>query len=437
MPKARVAITGIGVVSPAGLGAEDFWHAIATGKKCVRQIGLFDACNFPSRIAGQLPEFSARQFVPKTYRKSVKVMARDIEIAVAAAELGVRDAGLLTRSSQAETTTYDPKRVGCNIGAGLISTDLDELGSAVNTAVTDGKFDFKLWGECGMNNLTPLWLLKYLPNMLACHITIIHGAQGPSNTITCGSASGVLSVFEASRLVADGGADAVIAGGAESKLNPMGLIRQQLLGRLCTSRNDSPGDAARPFDAEHDGTVVGEGGGILVIENLEKAQSREARIYAELVGFGAACDPAGMDVTHPTAGSLDLAVGKAVTEAGITPDQLGLIVAQGSGVAAEDLAEQAAWKSALGEAATTVPTVAITGAIGSTFAGAGGLALATAALALQNQTVPPTVNYARACGEESLNLSAEPRKHQIPYAVVGGFSIAGQSGACVLKRYEP
>jgi len=436
MSEQRVVITGIGTVTPAGFGAEDCWSALLTGRSYIDTIGLFDASKFPCRIAGQLEDFSARTFVPKSYRKSVKVMARDIEIAVAAADLAVRDAGLATHGTDGEQTTYDPKRLACNIGAGLISTDLDELGSAVNTAVTDGKFDFRLWGESGMNNLTPLWLLKYLPNMLACHVTIIHQAQGPSNTITCGSASGLLALFESSRLLRDDGADAAIVGGAESKLNPMGLMRQQLLSRLCTSRNDTPAEAVRPFDADHDGVAIGEGGGLLILEQMQKAQDRRARIYAEAVGFGAACDPAGMDVTRPGVGGLDRAIGRAVADAGIRPDDVDLIVAQGTGVPAEDQAEVRAWHDALGPVAGKAPAVAITGALGSSFAGFTGLTAATAALAVHHQTVPPTVNYAKPAGELTLNCSSEVRTTEIRHAVVGAFSIAGQSAACVLRRWQ-
>ncbi len=244
MPERRVAITGLGVVTPAGVGAESLWQTLLEARSCVRTIRRFDPSKFPCHIGGELEEaFSARSFVPKDYRKAVKVMARDIEIAVAAADLAFRDAGLVTAGTGGEGSTVSSGRLGCNIGAGLICSDLNELGAAVSTAVTEGKFDLRKWGSGGMNNLTPLWLLKYLPNMLACHVTIIHAAKGPSNTITCGDASGHLTVGEAARLVARGEADVVIAGGAESKLNPMGLLRQALLRRLCTNRNDqaSPG----------------------------------------------------------------------------------------------------------------------------------------------------------------------------------------------------
>jgi 3-oxoacyl-[acyl-carrier-protein] synthase II len=418
------------------MGIEAFWDALLKGESGIVPISIFDASNFPSQIAGELNDFSARKFVPKDYRKAVKVMARDIEIAVAAADLAVRDAGIITRGIDPDNTNIEPKRLGCNIGAGLICTDLDELGMAVNTAAVDGKFELTEWGRTGMNNLTPLWLLKYLPNMLSRHVTIIHEAKGPSNTITCGDASAHLAVGEASRLVRRQRADAVIAGGAESKLNPMGMLRQVLLGRLCTTGNDAPANAPRPFDTDHDGTVVGEGGGLAIVEDLDRAVERGAKIYAEIVGFGAACDPGGMNVTDPTAGGLDLAVARAIQDAGITPEQIDLIVTHGTGVPGEDRCEAQAWSAAMGGAHREIPAAAITGCVGSLFAGAGGVELAATGMALHTQTVPPTVNFSQCEDGYELGFLGEAQQRQIEYAVSGAFAIGGQSAAIVLKRYE-
>ncbi len=436
MSERRTAITGLGVVSPAGIGAQALWEALVNGEKFIRPISLFDAGEFPCSIAGQIEGFSARKFVPKNYRKSVKVMARDIELAVAASDLAVRDAEITSCAIDADNPDIDSWRFGCNIGAGLICTDLDELGSAINTAVVDGKFNMKTWGEKGINNLTPLWLLKYLPNMLACHVTIIHCAKGPSNTITCGDASGHLAAGEASRLLAAGRADAVICGSAESKLNSMGLLRQKLLGRLCTTANDRPETAPRPFDAAHCGTVIGEGGGLLILEDLQRAQKRDKKPYAEIVGFGAACDPDGIDITRPTAGSLDLAVERAMADAGIGPQDVDLVVTHGTAVPDEDRREVEAWSAALGQRAQEVHATSITGTIGSLFAGAGGVELAVAAMAVKNQTVPPTANLDECDRDCKLNFSDTARKADIEYAVTGSFSVGGQSGACVLRRIE-
>jgi len=436
MADRRVGITGLGVVAPTALGAEDYWRSLLDGARAVKTVDLFDASGFDCTIGGQLDDFSARKFVPKHYRKAVKVMARDIEIAVAAAELAFRDAGIRTRASEDGEVDVDPKRLGCNIGAGLICTDLEELGQAVTTALVDGRLDLKAWGRGGMDNLTPLWLLKYLPNMLSCHVTIIHGAEGPSNCITCGDPSGILAVGESTRLIAHGRADVVVAGGAESKLNPMGLLRQGLLRRLCVSRNDHPAEACRPFDAAHDGTVIGEGGGVLILEEIERARQRGARIHAEIVGFGAAADPTALDVLKPAAGGLSIAAGKALADAGITAEQVDLLVAHGTGVPAEDRAEADAWAAALGSAVDKPAAVALAGGLGSTFAGSGGIALATAAMALNQGVVPGTVNFEKPADGVPLNLATEARQREMTYALVGSFTVGGQAGACVLKKCE-
>ena len=435
MAEGRVAITGLGVVSPAGIGIDALWSVLLAGESRTRTIDAFDPGGFPCRIGAQIDEFSARNFVPKTYRKSVKVMARDIEIAVGAADLAFRDSGIVTVGIDPEHTTIDSARLACNIGAGLICTDLDELGVALTTALdADGKFSLRAWGEHGMANLTPLWLLKYLPNMLSCHVTIIHAAKGPSNTITCGDASGHLAIGEATRLLARGGADAAIAGGAETKLNPMGLMRQVLLKRVCEGFAGEPGEACRPFDERHAGTIVGEGSGLVVLEDLRRAIDRGASPYAEVVGFGSACDPGGIDVERANAGSLDLAVAKALDDAGIAPKDVGLIVTHGTAVPDEDRCEARAWRSVFGDALDTVPACAITGAIGSLFAGAGGVECAVAAMALKNQTVPPTVNHRAPADGCEMNFPAEARTADLEYAVTGAFSVGGQSGACVLRR---
>ena len=436
MPDRRVAITGLGAVTAAGVGMQPLWDALLDARTCIGPIRRFDAVNFPCEAGGEIHDFSARKFVPKHYRKAVKVMARDIEIAVAAADLAFRDAGIVTRGIDEQTTSIDPKRLGCNIGAGLICAELDELGAAVNTAVVDGRFDLGAWGREGMANLTPLWLLKYLPNMLACHVTIIHGAGGPSNTLTCGDASGHLAVGEAARAIARGAADAAVAGGAESKLNPMGLLRQALLGRLCATRNDGHGIACRPFDAGHDGTVIGEGGGLVILEDLDRAKARGARVYAELAGFGAACDPGGVDALAPTTGGLDLAVARAIADARIAPEDIDAVIAHGTAVAAEDALEAEAWRSVLGDRAAQVPAAAVTGAIGSLFAGAGGVAIGAAAMAVHQQVVPATPNFSAPAAECELALASAPREAELEYVATGAFTVGGQSGACVLKRYE-
>jgi 3-oxoacyl-[acyl-carrier-protein] synthase II len=435
MPDRRAVLTGLGVASPLGIGVEETFAALREGKSGLRTFDLFDPGEFPVSFAGQIENFSARKFVPKSYRKAVKVMARDIEVAVAAADQAFRHAGLDTPGTNPDAAPSVPAgRIGCNIGAGLICTELNELGVAINTAVKDGKFDYKLWGETGINNLTPLWLLKYLPNMLSCHVTIIHGSKGPSNCITCGDASGHLATGEAAMYIMRNTADVAIAGGAESKINPMGILRQDLLKRLCTTRNDQPATAIRPFDAEHAGTGIGEGGGLVIVEDLDHARKRDATVHAEIAGFGAASDPGGIDIEEPTAGNLGLAVRNAMKMAGVGPDDVDAIFTQGTAVPGEDLAEATEWKIALGEKATTVPAFSFTGSMGTLYAGTAGMQLALAGKAMTDGVLPPTVNHDQPAEGCDLNFASQARELNLNCVICGAYTVGGQSGAVVLKK---
>src|SRR4051812_3140157 len=309
----RVVITGIGVCSPIGLSAKTFWENLLAGQVGVRRTAAYDPSGFPAQIAGEVPAYKINDFVPKSYRKATKVMARDIELAVIAADDAFKDAGLQSKA-YADPPTIDAARFGCNIGAGLISVDLNELTGAMTAARSDAdpnKLDLKKWGREGMSQLTPLWLLKYLPNMLACHVTIIHGLKGPSNTITCAEASSHLAIGEAFRTIQRGDADLAICGGAESKVNPMGLMRQTLVKRLTEQCNDSPATALRPFDKDATGSTIAEGGGLLILEELEHAKARGAKIYAELCGFGASQDAHKITEPSPTGQSYGRAIAKA------------------------------------------------------------------------------------------------------------------------------
>ncbi|MCG8509788.1 MAG: hypothetical protein MI741_11230, partial [Rhodospirillales bacterium] len=213
--KRRVVISGLGPVSGLGFGIEATWAGVLKGESIIGRVQAFDPAGFDSQIAGEVPDYKIGNYVPKTYRKATKVMARDIELAVIGADQAARDAGLVTKGTDPDAAkasdfepTYPPMRMGCHIGAGLIAAEVNELTEAlVEARKADGSFDIHEWGGGGMFKLTPLWLLKYLPNMLACHVTIVHDAQGPSNTITCAEASGGLSIAESARVIARGNAD--------------------------------------------------------------------------------------------------------------------------------------------------------------------------------------------------------------------------------------
>lgn len=430
----RVVITGIGVTSPIGIGSKAFWENLIAGQVGVRRIAQFDPSGFPSQIAGEVPAYKIADHVPKSYRKGTKVMARDIELAVIAADDAFKDAGIQSKA-HSESPSADLARFGCNIGAGLISVDLNELTAALSTAAgPDGRtLDLKKWGKEGMQQLTPLWLLKYLPNMLSCHVTIVHGLRGPSNTITCADASSHLAIGEAFRTIQRGAADLAICGGAETKVQPMGLMRQCLLKRVSTAHNDAPEQAVRPFDTEATGTSVGEGGGLFILESLEHAEKRGAKIYAELVGFGATQDSYKVTAPEPTGHSYGKAITKALSEANLPPTAVNLVIPTGLGIPTHDRAELAGLHTVFGGGLDRVPLAPIKAQTGNLAAGSG-VDAAAAVLALHHGTVPAAINTKNVIDGQKLNVAVAPREAKIDVAVSTVYSLGGQNAALVFKK---
>lgn len=452
MPR-RVVITGLGTVCALGAGVEALWEAVVAGRSGLGPITVFDPSGFRSRLGGAVQDFSAREFVPKHYRKAVKVMARDVQLAVASALLAAQDASLSTRAAgdEAGPTTYPGERVGCQIGAGLIAAETDELAMAAATAVdAEGRFSTKLWGDVveaggggGINNLQPLWMLKYLPNMLACHVTIIHGCEGPSNTITCAEASGLLSMGESLRVIQRGAADACFTGGAESKMNLMGLMRLDLSGRLAATGDGTDGAACiRPFDPEAPGTLAGEGGGVLILEERGAAAARGARVYAEVLGFGAAHSPPPFEVIDPDATSgespsdgLRWAIESALSDGGLSPSDIDAIVPTGAGVAGADRIEADALRAVFGGRLERIPLVTLRGYVGDCQAGNGALQAALAAICLREQRLPARLHAGTpAPGLDAARATA--REAALERVLVCSSSLGGQNAAVVLGRTD-
>jgi 3-oxoacyl-[acyl-carrier-protein] synthase II len=468
-----ILVTGIGAVTAYGVGFDRAWDALCAGRHALARIARLNPDGFACKVGAEVKDFSAKDHVPKSYRKAVKVMARDTELAVAAAKLAVEDARLITRGTDdpAAASTYSSDRLGCHIGAGLIAAETDELTSALATATAPPAappaapasanfrptFDLRRWGTIdpadgtptgGMGNLQPLWMLKYLPNMLACHVTIIHGAEGPSNTITCAEASGLLSIGESSRIIERGDADACFSGGAESKLSLMGLLRMTLAGRLTPIDDVTPDRfPVCPFAAHAAGTVPGEAGGIVLLEDAASARARAARPYARVAGFGAAQSPAPCipplprDDRGTTNTGLALAIRAALRDAhratGITPNDIDLIVPQACGVAALDAGEARALVEALGPtAASNALLLPLTPFLGDCSAGNGGLQVAFAARALRDQFVPGLPEtLVRSALPTTLGLNLAPRASapaRLRAALVCSSSQGGQNAAVVL-----
>jgi 3-oxoacyl-[acyl-carrier-protein] synthase II len=417
----RVAITGLGAISPLGLTVNDMWSGLCAGKVAIDTITAFDPIDFTCKIAGQVPEYNIRQYMPKNLRKSVKLMSRDIELSVIAAQEALAHSGFVTKGIDPDKININPERMAINIGAGLISCDLVELAPAVAASITDGKFDIHKWGKDGLELVTPLWLLKYLPNMLACHVGIIHDIQGPSNTITCAEAASHLAIAEASQVIARGNGDYALAGGAEAKVNPIVMIRQCLLGRATSQNNNDPKSACRPFD--------------VVLENLEKAEKRDAKIFAEVAGTGQS-NSINQDYEHiePDGYGLQIAIEKALADTKIKPEQLDLIIPHGTGIPVDDLAEAKAIENAIGEAITEIPVWPTKSMLSNTGAAGGAIDVIAAVCAMNEGKIPAAVNFDKRAKGCDLSITNRMVEKDIRYALCCSYTYGGQTAAVVLKQ---
>lgn len=437
MTSARVVITGLGAISPLGLTVDEMWAGLSTGRCGIARIKLFDPTGLLCELGGEVPPYRVQDYVPKAIRKAVKLMCRDIELAVIAAREAVASSGLITKGIDPEKTNLDPTRTAITMGSGMISCDLAELGPAAAASAIDGQFDIQTWGREGLRHITPLWLLKYLPNMLACHIGIIHDIQGPSNTITCAEASAHLAIGEAAQVIARGSADVAVAGGAEAKINLMMMVRQNLLKRVVTGCNDAPETACRPFDAEAAGSVFGEAGGVVILESLDHAMSRGAKILAEIAGIGQSHNiyPA-YEKMEPDGTGIRIAVEKAMADAGIGPEDLDLIIPHGTGVLHDDLAEAAGLEAALGPAIRRIPVWPTKSMLSTTGAAAGALDVIAAVRAMNDRVIPPAKNFTKPADGCHLNVLTERREGAIRHALCCSHTFGGQTAAVVLKACE-
>jgi len=419
----RAVLTGVGIVNPLGLNTAAFWDALQAGRSGIRLIEAFDASKLPTRIGAEVRGFDARNFIAKQDRKTLRLMARGIQLAVAAAQLAMDDAAI-------NKEHLDPTRFGVEFGAGLLPTELAELGAAakVSENCQPGTVDLEKWGEKGLSNIPPTWMLKYLPNMLACHVSILHNAQGPNNTITESEVAGLLAMGEAYRLIARDQADLFLVGGADSKMNPLSMVRQCLFGPL-SRHNDAPEKACRPFDRRRDGSILGEGAAVLVLEELEHARRRGARVYAEVVGFGAAFDRA-----HNGKG-LARAIRAALADANISPADVDHVNANGLSTQPADIWEARALAEVFGAASSQPPVFAPKSYFGNLGAGSGTNELAASALALHHGVLPATLNYEEPDPACPVNVVQSPQAIRRPHVLKIGFTEMGQCAAVVLKKW--
>jgi 3-oxoacyl-[acyl-carrier-protein] synthase II len=418
----RVVITGLGVLSPIGLDKAAFWESLYAARGGVRTITSFDPAALPSRFGGEIIGFDAKNYVDKKERKSLKVMSRTIQLAVAAAQLAMDDCCL-------DKSQLDPTRFGVEFGAGLIASELEELGMASRISATGqiGQVDLEKWGTQGLPCMPPLWMLKYLPNMLACHVSILHNAQGPNNTITENDVASLLALGEASRALLRDQADFFLVGGADSKMNPLSMVRHSLFLPL-SRRNEAPEKASRPFDCGRDGIVLGEGAGVLAIEDWQFARRRGARVYGEIAGFGAAFD------RGRTGAGLARAIRFALAEASIGPDDVDHVNAQGFSSLEADVWEARGIQEVFGNCKTPVPVLAPKSYFGNLGAGSGTTELAASILALDSGQLPATLNYEEPDPNCPLPVSTARRPVTRPHVLKIGFTEMGQCAALVFRK---
>jgi 3-oxoacyl-[acyl-carrier-protein] synthase II len=391
---------------------------LSAGRSGVKPVSILQDTPFPVQIGAEVTDFDGKQYV--TPRKSMKVMSREIQFAFAAASLAIQDAAL-------NTADVDRDRFGVVFGSEMMYSAPGELIDAYTKCVVDGKFTFSQWGDRAMSNLYPLWMLKYLPNMPACHIAIAHDARGPNNTFTLGEVSSLLALMEASRCIQRGQADVMVTGGTGSRLNITGMVFRG--AKELSHRNDAPTEACRPFDADRDGIVNGEGSGAFVIEEASHAAARGAKVLARVLGFGSSFEsPANKSARRGT--GVRTSIQLALREAKLVPADIGHVNAHGLSTVVDDAIEAAAIHELLGDVPVTAPK-SYFGHLGS---GTGSVEMAVSVLALEQGAIPRTLNYHRpdpSCPVDVVH--GQSRAATKPTALVLNQSYSGQTAAVVLS----
>jgi 3-oxoacyl-[acyl-carrier-protein] synthase II len=374
-----VVISGIGVTSPLGIGREAYWQSLVAGRSGVRALQGFDRPDFPVRFGGEVVDFDPKQYV--TPRKSLKVMARGIQLAFAAAQLALRDA-------QLEPSSVDPDQLGVVFGADMFYTEPEDLVPAFRACLANGGFEFRNWDERAFSEIYPLWMLKYLPNMPACHIAIALDARGPNNTIALNEVSSLLALAEAVRVIERGGAEVMITGGGATRTQAMAWVFREPTG--FSRRTGDPTAACRPFDAGRDGLVLGEGAAAFVLETRERAEQRGAKILARVLGYSSTFEPS--QNGRPSSGSaIRASIEGALRAAGLKPGDVGHVNANGLSTVVNDEAEARAIRDVLGD----VPVTAPKSFFGKLGAATGAVEMAASVLAFEHGQVPFTLNYER------------------------------------------
>jgi 3-oxoacyl-[acyl-carrier-protein] synthase II len=409
----RVVVTGLGLISPVGNSVEDGWRNLLAGRSGIANITKFDASAFACRFAGEVKGFNVEDYFPA---KEARHMDAFIHYGLAASIQAVKDAGLATNDQLGEE---EAQRIGCLVGSGIGGLPLIE----------DTKAELE---KRGPRRITPFFVPASIINMISGHVSIMFGFQGPNLAIVTACTTGLHSIGMAGRLIEHGDADVMIAGGAEATVSPLG-IGGFAAARALSTRNDDPATASRPWDKDRDGFVLGEGAGVLVLEEYEHAKRRGAKVYAELVGFGM-----GADAFHMTAPNVDgpkRSMAAALRSAGLNGDQVQYLNAHGTSTPLGDVNETNAIKLAFGGHAKKLVVSSTKSMTGHLLGGAGGIESVFTVLALRDQVAPPTINIFNQDPECDLDYCANTaREMKMDHAVKNNFGFGGTNGTLVFKR---
>ena len=410
MTRRRVVITGLGIVSPVGNTVEEAWQNILAGRSGIAHVTKFDASTFPAQIAGEVKNFDITDFISA---KDARRMDTFIHFGMAAGIQAVRDAGLDKEHS------VDPERIGVAIGSGIGGLPLIEETKAEFIA-------------SGIRKVSPFFVPGSIINMISGNLSIMYNFKGPNIAHVSACTTGTHSIGEASRIIEYGDADVMIAGGAESTVSPLGM-GGFCAARALSTRNDDPTTASRPWDKDRDGFVLGEGAGVMVLEEYEHAKARGAKIYAELVGYGMSADA--HHITAPNSDGPRRSMLNALKNAGLNPSEIQYVNAHGTSTPLGDKNETEAIKLAFGDAAYKIVVNSTKSMTGHLLGGAGGIESLFTVLAVHHQVSPPTINIFNQDPECDLDYCANAaRPMKIEYALKNNFGFGGTNGSLVFKR---
>lgn len=419
--KRRIVVTGLGLVTPLGCGVETTWQNLIAGKSGIRRITAFDPTNFTCQVAGQVPEgtepgqFDVNAYVPY---KDQKKMDRFIHLGLAAAKMALEDANWMPDDE------HEKERTGMSLGAGI--GGLPEIERSVVTL-----------HESGPRRVSPFFIPASLINLLSGHVSINYGFKGPNHAVVTACASGVHSIGDAARMIMHGDADVMVAGAAESSICPIGIGGFAALRALSTKYNDTPEKASRPWDKGRDGFVMGEGSGIIILEELEHALKRGAKIYAEYKGYGMSSDAYHMTSPPEDGNGAYRAMRAALNDAGLTAGQLDYINAHGTSTPVGDVIEHRAVKRLLEGQDHNISMSSTKSAIGHLLGAAGGVETVFSILAMRDQIVPPTLNLDDP--DEECDLDLVPfvaKKRKVDHVLCNSFGFGGTNASIVFSRWN-